>query len=147
MRAIVLMQVVLAASALAARDDTAANDLNKLAGTWVAESRESEGRVEANADLKGLRLVVAGDKFTLKLDDGRVVLAGTLAVGPAGTPKAVDVKVAGPDGKEVVIPAIYELDGDTLRTAVPQTGGGRPKEFSAKAGSDVRVTVYKRGKE
>lgn len=149
MRAAMFLTLALAtASAVfAAEDEKAKGGLSKLGGTWVAQSREYEGKVEAKADLNGLTLVVSGDKFTMKDGDGKVLLKGTLVADATTTPKSVDAKVAGADGKEVVFKAIYELDGDTLKTAVPQSGGDRPKDFTAKAGSNVRVSVYKRSRE
>src|SRR5262249_42886107 len=107
MRSAVLMTLVLAAApdVLVAQDEKAKTGLSKLEGTWVAQSREYEGKVETKADLKGLRLVISGNKFAVKSEDGQVGLEGTLAVDPAA-PKSVDVKVAGPDGKEMVIRAI-----------------------------------------
>jgi uncharacterized protein (TIGR03067 family) len=137
--------VVATASAVtAAGDEKAKQALSKLGGTWVAQSREYEGKVESKSDLKGLTLVISGDKFAFTSDGGKPGLKGRLAVDPTTNPKGVDVIVTDKEGKESVIRGIYELDGDTLRSAVPQTGGGRPKGFTAKAGSNVRVTVYKR---
>jgi uncharacterized protein (TIGR03067 family) len=149
MRAALLMTLVLttASAGVAAQGEKAKSELSKLGGTWVAQSREYEGKVEAKADLKGLTLVISGNRFTVKDGEGKVQLEGTLVVDAAATPKAVDVKVAGKDGKEVIYKSIYELDGDTLKTAVTQAGGDRPKGFTTKAGSNVRVTVYKRSRK
>jgi uncharacterized protein (TIGR03067 family) len=129
----------------AARDDVKPN-VTDLAGTWIAESREFEGKTESKDDLKGLKLVVTDTKFVVRTGDGQVVLEGTLSAA-GGTPKGVDAKVKDKDGKEVVFPVLYEVKGDTLRTAVPQGDGGRPKDFTSKVGSGVRVTVYKRSKD
>ncbi len=131
---------VLAASAFA---DDKADGLAKLKGTWVAESRTFDDKAEAKADLNGLTLTIDADGFSTADKDGKTLLKGKLAT-PAAT--HVDITVAGPDGKDAVIPALYKLDGDTLTTAVPQAGGGRPTEFKAEKGSGVRVTVYQRKK-
>jgi|SRR5579883_3513232 len=147
MRVAVLVSLMMgtAPAVSAARDDGAKKALSDLAGTWVAESREHEGKTESKADLKGLKLVVTDNKFVIRSGDGRLVLEGTLTA--ATDPKGVDVKVTGKDGKEKIIPAIYEVDGDILRTAVPQGDGGRPKDFIPRIGSEVRVTVYRRVKD
>jgi uncharacterized protein (TIGR00369 family)/uncharacterized protein (TIGR03067 family) len=115
--------------------------LSALSGVWIAESRRYEGKIEGQAELRGLRLIVSGDRFALSYADGTVELEGTLAVDPAGDRRAVDVRVA---GREAAVPAIYELAGETLTTAFPLAGGGRPKDFTAAPGSGVRVTVYRR---
>src|SRR5262245_19582842 len=120
---LVTLGLATASAVLAAGDDKAKDELGKLNGTWVAQTRAYEGQVETKADLKGLTLVSSGGKFTFKSEGGQVVLEGTLTVDPTTTPKSVDVKVVGKDGKEQILPAIYELDGDTLRAAVRQGGG------------------------
>jgi uncharacterized protein (TIGR03067 family) len=146
MRTAILMSLVVGTVVAVAGARDEAKPLGDLGGTWIAESREFDGKTETKDDLKGLKLVVTGEKFVMRNGDGQTVLEGTLTAA-GGTPKGVDAKVKGKDGKEMVIPAIYEVNGDTLRTAVPQGDGGRPKEFTAKVGSGVRVTVYKRSKD
>lgn len=131
---------------LSAVEDEKKDGLGQLAGTWVAESREYEGRKESKADLKGLKLTVSGKTFTFRNGEGQVVMEGTLTVDSTTTPKSVDVRMV-KDGKEQVLPGIFEVDGDTLRSTIPQTPAARPKDFTAKPGSGVRVSVYKRVKE
>lgn len=115
--------------------------LRALSGVWIAESRRSDGKVESQAELNGLRLVVSGERFTLAYADGTVELEGALALEPTARPGAVDVRVP---GREQAIPAIYALEGEVLTTAFPLAGGDRPKDFTAAPGSGVRVTVYRR---
>jgi uncharacterized protein (TIGR03067 family) len=149
MQATVLSALVLAGTATmsAAGDDKPMDELRRFKGTWVAKSRTYDGKVESEGDLKGLTLTIDGDRFVITGEGGRVLLKGTIAVDPTATPKRVNVKMAGPDGQEKVSPAIYELKGDTLKTAFPLSGGDRPKDFSAEKGSGARVTVYQRVKE
>lgn len=144
---VIALASVAVPAVLVAQDEKSKDGLKNLNGTWVAQSREYEGKVESRDDLKGLTLEISGDSFAFTSEGGQAGLKGTLAVNSSATPKSVDVIVAGKDGKETVIRAIYELDGDTLRTAVMQSGDDRPKDFTAKAGSNVRVTVYIRSKK
>lgn len=111
MRTAILAATAMAAATAGARDDPAKDELRKFKGTWIAETREYEGQVEKKPELKGLRLVVEDDKFVLPVEGGQVMLKGSITVTPSTKPKAMDVKVAGKDGKEVVVPAIYEMGG------------------------------------
>lgn len=124
--------------------DDKADGLTKLKGVWVAESRTFDGKVEEKTDLNGLKLTIDGDKFTFTDKDDKTVLAGKLSVDSSAKPNAVDVVVPGKDGKDTLLKGIYELDGNTLKTAMPQAPGDRPTEFKAEKGSTTRVTVYKR---
>lgn len=127
--------------------DDKTDGLAKLKGVWVAESRTFDGKVEEKADLNGLKLTIDDDKFTFTDKDGKTVLAGKLTVDPSAKPNAVDVIVPGKDGKDTLLKGIFELDGNTLKTAMPQTPGDRPTEFKAEKGSTTRVTVYKRAEK
>jgi len=135
------------ALAVPAIADDKADGLAKLKGVWVAETRTFDGKVEAKADLNGLKVTIDGDKFTFTDKDGKTVLAGKLTVDTSAKPHAVDVTIPGKDGKDSLLKGIFELDGDTLKTAMPQTPGDRPTEFKAEKGSVVRMTVYKRAEK
>jgi uncharacterized protein (TIGR03067 family) len=139
--------IAVIASMSAAQDDKPAGDLRRLKGRWVAETREYQGKVEKKSELNGLTLVFDAEKFVITTEGDRVMLKGTITVDPTVSPKAIDVKVAGRDGKESVVPAIYELSGDKLKTAFPLEGTDQPSDFTTRAESKVRVTVYRRAKE
>ncbi len=42
------------------------------------------------------------------------------------------------------IPAIYELNGDTLKVCYDLSGEGHPTEFQSKAGTKLFLVTYRR---
>ncbi len=45
------------------------------------------------------------------------------------------------------LPAIYELDADTLRICYDLSGQARPKEFKTTEGTKLYLVTYKRKKQ
>jgi uncharacterized protein (TIGR03067 family) len=120
--------------------------LKKLEGTWVIASMERNREQAPKEALKGIRLIIKGDEFTIK--DGNMTLKGTFKVDPAQKPKVLDA-TATEDGKKETTVGIYEFDGDMLKVCYTPEGGERPKEFSTKAGTNehpIMLDVYKREK-
>ena len=118
-------------------------DAERLQGTWTVESAEKQ----APEKVKGLRAVVTGDSFTLKMGDKDVETA-TIQLDPSKTPKTIDFQPATP-GKTEKRPSlgIYELKGDTLKLCWRKEGGERPSEFAAKADDrDFVLMTLKRAK-
>jgi RNA polymerase sigma factor (sigma-70 family) len=136
-------KVVLGPSVVVA-DDKPKSDLDKLKGTWQAESFEGvAGKAEgkgSEADL--FKLTVDGEKFTFEgiFGMGRGPAKGTLKLYPTKSPKTFDMTT--PEGKLI---GIYELDGDELKICLNKIGiKDLPTEFTA---TDSRfVIVFKRDK-
>ena len=116
----------------------------KLDGVWVVESILRDPREKNPGEGKGVRCIVSGTKVVAKLpgDDNP---AGTLIIkiDPTAKPKAIDLR---PQGEKETIPAIYELDGDTLKVCWGAVGKERPKELASKPGSGQSVIELKREK-
>ena len=122
-----------------AEDKPAKGDKEKLQGTWAVVSGERNGKPIPEETVKNAKLVFAADKMTIHNKDRKT--EGTFKLSPDKKPKQIDVDMDGRLAK-----GIYQLDGDTLKIAHGDTGGPRPKEFSAKEGSGVTVVVLKRQK-
>ncbi|GAB3353069.1 hypothetical protein [Lysobacter tyrosinilyticus] len=118
--------------------------LDQLQGTWIGESRVYRGKLEGSNELKDLKLVIEGQRFTYHGTDG-TQLKGLLAF--PGPPGEVDTIVIADDGQRKIVPSLYRLDGDVLKVARPQGDApARPFDFTSSTGSNVRVTVYRRGR-
>jgi uncharacterized protein (TIGR03067 family) len=122
-----------------AEDKPAKGDKEKIQGTWTIVSGERDGQPIPEEAIKTIKLVFAGDKFTLD-HDGRKS-EGTFKLAPDKKPKEMDVDTEGQTVK-----AIYQLDGDTLKVAHGPPGEARPKEFPKKEGSGLSVVTLKRQK-
>lgn len=144
-----LLMIVAAGLFLAADEgpaDKAKKEMEALQGTWKGVSAEGNGQTAAKDDAESMELIIKGDKYTFKMR-GAAPEEGTLKIDPAKAPKTIDIKIAtGEDkGKEQL--GLYELDKGKLRLCVSTAGKPRPKEFGAKAGSDLHLFVFQRPKD
>jgi uncharacterized protein (TIGR03067 family) len=129
---------------LAADDDEAKKEYVRFEGTWRYTFLEVEGKRLPEDASKGIRLILAGQNFTLK--QGPTDLKGTYKVDLTKKPKQIDVTFAdGPD-KGKTVQGIYELDGDTYRVCMGLPGKSRPTAFESKPGSGHVLEVLKREK-
>jgi uncharacterized protein (TIGR03067 family) len=148
--AVAMLTVACLVAAAAAQDDAAKLEMKKLQGVWKTVGVEIEGRkTEPPADMAG-SVVIKGGTYTVKAvtETGeKVVSELTFKLDPTKDPKAIDfTTAAGPDkGKQ--IKGIYKLEGDTLKVCFnPKKDGERPTSFATKAGSSVRLNIFKREK-
>ncbi len=133
----------------AAADDKAPKDakaeLAKLTGTWKGASVVRDGREVPKPEAEAVRLVVAGEKYTLA--DGTEEIEGTHKLDPTKTPKEIDaVRTKGP-GKGETMKGIYQLTEDTFLVCFAAPGKDRPKELKAEGGPGLRVLAFKREKK
>ena len=142
-----------------APDDAVKKEKQKLEGTWIVQTAKASGSGSASKveDLKGAKMVFAGDKFKIVADGKEEEVSYT--IDPTKSPKELDV-VAGKGDKKIISRGIYELNGDELKLCVgiasesaTKTSSGsvvekvdsvRPKDFDAKQG--VLLTL-KRSKD
>jgi uncharacterized protein (TIGR03067 family) len=128
------------------KEDAAKADLKKMQGPWRLVSGERNGQKMTEEDVKGTQRTFTDDKFEAKRN-GVSIIKGTVKLDPAQKPKAIDVTVAAPDGTDVTLRGIYEIDGDDMKTCLAQPDDDRPKEFSSKEGSGHMNYVWKREKK
>jgi uncharacterized protein (TIGR03067 family) len=121
----------------------AKKDEERLQGTWLVVSGEHAGKPVPDKMVQGLRQIMKGNRLTIQL--GTETLAeGTFTLDPTKKPPAIDVEVIEKDGKTRKGLGIYELDGDTLKLCMDPKE--RPTDFKTKAGSEAKLTIYKREK-
>jgi uncharacterized protein (TIGR03067 family) len=140
--------VLLAGVLLAADDDreeAIKNGLKQLAGTWSIVSVETDGKAQQDEDLKYQKMVVRGDRYTVRKGD-QVIEEGLLKIDPTKKPKWIDVTPTSGESKGNSFQGIYEVEGDTARDCFALPGKPRPTDFSTKRGSDRFLRVYKRDK-
>ena len=128
-------------------DDEAAayrKELEKFAGTWQVVAYEKDGVKAPEADLKQMKFIITGDKYTLERA-GKTVEQGWACIDPTRKPKVIDIYPTKPEGK--VEMGIYEWDGDDrLKVCCtdPGTEQTRPRLFSTTKGTGHVLTVCKR---
>jgi uncharacterized protein (TIGR03067 family) len=137
--------MLVAAGALVAADakeDAATKDREKMQGTWKVASATKGGKQAAAERLKEMRLVVQGDKMTVR--DGTRDEEATFTLAPDQKPPAMDIKPRGAGRKTIL--GVYRFEGDAL-TMCWSREGERPREFASKEGSDAILLVLKREKK
>jgi uncharacterized protein (TIGR03067 family) len=119
-------------------------DSDALQGTWLATAAELGGKPFPDEVRQSIKLALQGDKYTVTV--GKNPDHGTVKLDPSAKPKAMDITGTEGPNKGKKIPAIYELDGDTLKICYDLSGKGRPAEFKTTAGTQLFLVTYKREK-
>jgi uncharacterized protein (TIGR03067 family) len=144
MKAILCLGLILAGSLPAIAAD-APDDVQSLQGLWLPASAELSGQPMSQDLLKVI---------SLRLDNGRyeVFVAGepdrgTYAVSAGSNPKSMLViGTVGPNHGRC-FPAIYDLEGDTLRICYDLSGAAYPTDFKSAAGTKLYLVTYNRKRE
>ena len=121
-----------------------ADDAKEIQGTWLPVKAQLNGKPMKEEILKMITLKLEGGKYEVTAEN---VDKGTYIMDPAARPRTLDI--TGTEGPNVgkKIPAIYELEGDTLRVCYNLGGGTPPTEFRSQAGTQHFLVTYKRKKE
>jgi uncharacterized protein (TIGR03067 family) len=87
---------------------------------------------------------VAKDGETVVTVNGQVFFKAKFTIDPTKKPKAIDYAMTeGPaQGKKLL--GIYKMDGDMATFCFAAPGKERPTEFTAPAGSERTLSVWKR---
>jgi uncharacterized protein (TIGR03067 family) len=123
--------------------DDKSNDAKTIQGTWLPVKAELGGAPMKEEVLKIITLKLDGGKYEVMAEN---VDKGTYTMDAAAKPKTIDI--TGTEGPNVgkKIPAIYELNGDTLRICYGLGGSSRPSEFKSLSGTQTFLVTYKRKK-
>lgn len=121
--------------------DSAKNDLQQLQGKWIPVEIIANGKPLEEDVVNAIKVTIKENSYKTELPDGGD--EGTFKINDSASPKTMDLSSDG--GKE--IPAIYEVNGDTLKACYTLNGGGRPSEFKSTEDSNAIFVTYKRKKD
>jgi uncharacterized protein (TIGR03067 family) len=144
MRMLLIVSVGLLVGADDAKDDVK-KDQDKMQGTWKLVSGEQNGEAIPEDVLKTGKLVVTGDKYTIKFADYDA--EGTQKIDPTKKPKTIDSMNTGGQGQGQTFQGIYEVHDETLKQCFGEPGGDRPTEFTTKSGNGRYMFVWKKAKD
>jgi uncharacterized protein (TIGR03067 family) len=148
MHALLFLALVPCAPAPAEKEMEVPKELKALQGVWKLTAIEENGKEgpEVGPPVTGRPpLVVVGDEFVL------LNTAGTLKMGREK--REIDLTITEGRTKGLVKPSLFELDGDTLKLAIPGPTRRppstklifeRPKELKSEAGSLVKLCTFER---
>lgn len=121
-------------------------ELERLQGEWIVVSEEYKGKPIPDGEIQrqAKTLVFDGDRliFNRQGKDRTLTSVGTVRV----VPLSIDFTGTDYFGQPREFRGIFELTGDTLRLAYPNTNTGlvRPTAFASSANSDTLVIVARR---
>jgi uncharacterized protein (TIGR03067 family) len=123
-----------------AQDDQAKKDLEKLQGSWKAETAIMGGEKAPAEQLAKMGLTFKGNEV-IPAENPKDV--ATIKLDPSKKPAQMDLT----EKNKTVSQGIYEIDGDTLKLCFSEPGEGRPKTFESPKGKPTFFLVLKRVKK
>ena len=133
--------IALAVTSLKAAEST---DHKSLQGDWIPVKAELSGKPIPEAVLKKIHLKLGSGTYDATADGEPD--KGTFEIDPNASPKGMVIKGTDGPNKGKVIPAIYEVQGKTLRICYDLSGTQRPKDFKSLPGTKLYLVRYERQK-
>jgi uncharacterized protein (TIGR03067 family) len=121
-------------------------DRKKYEGTWRVVCLEVNGNKAPEEDAKKITVINKADGAWILQVDGEKITEGTSEIDPTQKPKTIDFMATEGEQKGKIVLGIYELGDDTRKLCYAPPGKERPTEFSAPAGSERVLVVFKREK-
>jgi len=140
--AVVLLGTLLTLGVAQEAGSPAAKELAQFEGTWELVAVEADGNKVPDEVVRGCRFTFKGNSFTAGLGD--LNRAGTFKVDPSKKPHTMDITMTSGPQENTTQPAIYSLDGDTLKICGTQPGKERPTDFDTKGKTQTTLMVLKR---
>jgi uncharacterized protein (TIGR03067 family) len=119
-------------------------DIKLLLGEWIPIKAELGGQAIPDAVLKAISLKLGQETYDVSVagDPDK----GIYEINSSTMPKSMLIKGTDGPNKGRTFPAIYEIDGGTLRICYDLSGAQHPKEFKSVAGTRLYLVTYQRKK-
>jgi uncharacterized protein (TIGR03067 family) len=141
-RTLLIASVGLFVVAVTRADDKDADELKKLAGTWIAVMQEKDGAELPTKDVDNPQLTIKPDgKY--QYQSGDQSQQGTVKCDSSSKPGKMDL--VPDDSKQKPIQCIYQQnDKGQLQVCMGAPGKDRPKQFSTQKGTGQTCITYKK---
>lgn len=139
--------IVLLAPVIAIRgDDTPADDLTNLQGTWQVTKAVYSGKEAPKAVADDAKLIIAKDVLTFVSSNEKNTAKLTLDADVSKSPRRFDAEVLDGNSKGKTRKAIYELSGDVLKLCW-SFGDAYPEKLASDEQSTLLYLELKRVKK
>jgi uncharacterized protein (TIGR03067 family) len=135
----------LAAAAALAAPAADAPDAKAVQGVWKPLKAELGGQPMTEDVLKTITLRLQDDRYVVSV--GGQLDKGTCTIDSSTKPHSMTITGTDGPNQGKTFPAIFELEGDTLRICYDLSGKRRPAEFKSLAGTRLYLVTYHRAKE
>ncbi len=122
--------------------ESAGDDLKKMEGVWQITAVEANGDVVPAEDVNSIIVTIKGSAYTAEFPDRTD--RGTLKLDSSKNPRHMNIYPGGTEDADSMLPAIYELGGDTLKVCYAQQGGQRPAAFTSAGEYGKMFVTYRR---
>jgi uncharacterized protein (TIGR03067 family) len=127
------------------QDELVKSELKALAGEWSMVSGSADGQPMPEDMRKQMKRVCQGDELTVTMG-AQIFVKAKITIDPSKKPKTIDYQMTDGFSKGKKQLGIYELEGDTLKSAFGKPDAERPADFTSKPGDGRTVSVWKRQK-
>ena len=119
------------------------DDFHHLQGTWAQIRFEENGIIDPPDVHGGYGAIttIEGNTFAVHLPTGELLLAGRFILDPTATPRSITWIDSMGDDAGKMLPASYELNGDSFVFIAADEGMPRPVEFATSPGLTLRGFV------
>lgn len=115
-----------------------------LDGVWVPTMAELAGDKFPEAVLKTMQLTINGNSYSTLVGTNKD--EGELKIDSQAKPPAIDILGGKGPNQGKLFPAIFELQGDTLRICYDLSGKKRPTQFATARSTQLFLVTYERKK-
>ena len=122
-----------------------APDSKAIEGTWTPVKAELGGQALPDSVLKAISLKLHNGQYEVSVSGQPD--KGTYAIDASAKPKSMIITGTDGPNKGKTFPAIYELEGESLRICYDLSGKQLPIEFKTGAGTKLYLVTYNRRKE
>lgn len=146
MRPVLSLVALLSLVCTSGAQDAAKKEMSQLEGEWSMVSGEANGQPMPRDLVKNGKRIAKDGETTILINE-QVYFKAKFTIDPSKKPKAIEYTMTQGPTKGKTHLGIYELDGDTVKFCFAAPGKERPTDFTAKAGSQRTLSVWKRDKK
>jgi uncharacterized protein (TIGR03067 family) len=146
MRVIGAFVAVLVLAGTVAAQDANKKEMALLDGEWSMVSGQANGQDMPKEFVSTGKRVAKDGEVTISIG-GQVFFKAKFTIDATKKPKTIDYVMTEGFTKGQKQLGIYELDGDTVKFCFAAPDKDRPKDFTAKEGSQRTLSVWKRDRK